>query len=440
MALLLASAVGDAQPVVDGRYCAASVARRDVLRNERGHLLYMSPDAFIARDGELLVAGQYSAEFVRNDQKVFDVPQPNRVLAVIRQRSGTTRTFPRFAMGDLQPMAVRAVALGAGSWGVLVHAAKPGPGGGPTDRGTLLFATLSLAGWGAVERVPLPHKVYPLSSLAPHVVMQGERVIAAMPADSGELRHGVLLVERTQGQWRSRFLSIGIAAYTAVAIDGASGEVALAVVKANEALKRDGNSLFLMYPERRNDSLRLLVPGGTSPVHHPVMHGTTRGLSLAWRVDERHENGAARTAVQAIVEPGLVIDPTRIIAEPARLTALPGKEALAIVSSPTSGSDSIQITLHTLPAPSVGVRLRYSTNFAGILGAARWSESEIAVGLTAEAKDGGYLITELLWIGTRCGTAGKSAADATSSYRSMHHVYPSNFASSPAAVRERLPY
>jgi len=370
---------------------------------------------------------------------VFDVPKPNRVLAVIRQRNGSTRTFPRFAMGELEPTAVRAVALGAGSWGVLVHAAKPGPDGQPTDRGTLLFATLSLAGWGAVEHVPLPNKVYPSSSLAPHVVMQGERVIAAMPADSGDLRHGVLLVERTRGRWRLRFLGIGITAYTAVAIDGASGEVALAVVKANESLKSDGNSLFLMYPDRTNAALQLLVPGGAAPVHHPVMHGTTRGLSLVWREQKRSQGGAARTAVQAIVEPGLVIAPTRIFAQPARTTAVPGNEALAIVSSQKNGSDSTQITLHTLPAPSVGVRLRYSTNFAGILGAARWSESEIAVGLTAEAKDGGYLITELLWIGTRCGTTVKSATDATSTYRSVHHVHSSNFASSHAAVRERLP-
>jgi len=439
-AMLAAPLAGQAQPVPAAQYCEAPIVRREVLRNERGNPIYVSPESFIAQDGELLVAGQFSIEFVRNDKNVYNVSQPNSVLAVVRSSDGTVRTFPRFPMGELLPTALRAVAMGNGSWGVLVHAAKIDPNAPQVVRGTLWFATLTRSGWGAVERVPLPRDVHPLSTMARHMVVVGDRVIAAMTADSGDEVNGVLLVERERGKWRTRFLNTGVASYTALALDGATGELVLGVVRADQTQASDANSLFLMFPDRRNHALRLLVRGGQSPVHHPVMHATSRGISVAWRVHERNEQGRSKTAVQAVVEPRRAQMASRIIAEPAYVTTVSGHEALALVAARNTRADSIYVTLHTLPAPSVGVRLRYSSSFAEVIGAARWSESEIAVGLLA-AKDGNHLVNEILWIGTRCTGAvtSTSATDTASSYRSPHHVQPSHSSSGRAAVRERLP-
>ncbi len=439
-ALLLAPTVGHAQPVVEGKYCEAPITRREVLRSERGNPLYVAPEAMLERNGELLIAGPFSVEFSRDRNGEPGMSEPNSVLAVIRRVDGKVLTFPRFALPAGDVVAVRAVSLAAGSWGVLVLSEQPENNRTSSEQATLGFATLTHSGWGAVEQVPLPQHVQPQASLARHMVVHGDRVSAAMPADSARRAYGVLLVERERGRWRSRFINTEIAAYTALARDGATGELALAVVRADHTQATDGNSLFLMYPDRADKTLRLLVRGGSSPVHHPVMHSTARGLHIAWRVHQRSAGGAT-TALQATLEPGRDLLVRRLANDPARITAVVGPEALAIVATQNKGADSTLVTLHALPAPSVGVRLTYSSTFAEVLGAARWSESEVAVSLLSAAKDGGRLINEILWIGTRCANAvnGESATDATSSYRSPHHDQTSHSSGGRAAAHKRLP-
>lgn len=440
LALLGSAGSVSGQPISPERYCEATIVRRSLLRNERGHLTYVSPEAILSRDGDMLFAGQYSVEFDPKPQGHADGMTSNRLLAVIRQASGTVRTFPPFDIGDREISTVRAVSIAPGQWGVLVHAHTLAQKPSLPQLGTLWFAVLTANGWGAVERVPLPAGIQPVASLAKDMVVMGESVIAAAPADSAGNVSGVLIAERVRGVWRSRYVATQRAAYVAIALDGGTGELAIAVAKADVTRNADSNSLFLMYPDRKNDSLRLLVQGGRTPAHHPTMKSSARGLTLAWTALSSVA-GVPAYAMQAAVEGGQLRRTSRIAARPAAVSTVSDANAMVAVAR-NFDADSVEVTLHALPAPSEGVRLTYRARFAEVVRATRASESEIAVAILATAIDGDHLIYEILWIRPRC--AGSSRAqrmpDATSSHRSMYHVETTHSASNAAGIRKRVPH
>lgn len=438
-ALTGAPLISHAQPVGEPPYCEAPVVRREMLRSERGNPLYLSPEAMLERDGELLLAGQFSAEFVRQGQGMYDIGEQNHVLAVLRRRDGTVRTFGHFPIDGREPADVRVVALGREGWGVLVLGAVRDSQPRIPRRGALYFAPLTEAGWGAVVTVPLPAGVQPVAPMARHMVQQGDRIIASMNADSGGSVSGILLVERRGGVWRSRFIGSPSVSYTALALDGGTNELAMAVVAVNRATQRDRNSLFLSYPDRKHDSLKLLVSGLEAPVHHPRMHSTSRGLSLAWTAHLPVEGGVSMRAMQLAVESGLPLAPRQLASSPGFVTTIADRFPLAIVVS-AHASDSLALALYFLPAPSVGVRLTYRSSFAEVADATRGSGSEIVVALLAASSDGSHLIKELLWIEPRCRSdAGRdSATGATSPDRRTPHVPTLPLAGSSAAVRKRM--
>lgn len=397
-----------------GEPCAATVIRRETLRDSTGALLYVAPDVVLARDGELLLAGHASARFPFDANGLAMDDTASAFVAVLRSVDGRVRTFaapPPLTGASLRDL--RAVALPNRRWGVLFFNETTHPQRAvraTTD--SLWFGILGPTGWEQVEPLPVPADVRLYLPVAQPMQMRGNTIAAAVPAERVGSGSGVLLLERTDATWRTRFLPTFSIAYAGLAFDGDTGALRLLAVHATPDLKpgsQSSNELFLYDPDRMGSSRTRLPVFPTLPAraaHHPTMLQVGNALSIVWLARDRSDSLSRQVPTHLLVRDGVVQPPITLGEHADRVISVPaGPEQVHVLTAHHSHVDTVQVDIRTLPALSRGVRLRHATNFAEVFGAGRWNDSTVVVtllrGTTLEATS---IATEVFWIRAQCSS------------------------------------
>jgi hypothetical protein len=387
--------------------CDATIVRRETLRDSAGNLLYVSPDVVVARDGELLLAGHSTARFHRKPDGSFDDGVANAFAVAVRSASGVVRTVAApevLAKATLRDL--RAVALPNGRWGVLfLDYPESSVRNAPPPVASLWFGVLGASGWESVERVPVPDGVRLLTPVARPMQVAGDRVLAAVPARDASGESGVLLAERVGRRWRARHHAVRGLGYAGIAMSGASRTPTVVAVRPDDVVQGfSTNEVFLYHPARRTDSLVKVPVERTAPAHDPIMHATTRGLSVAWLADVPVGGETRRVPYHSFVRDGVPEMARPLGDEATRLITVPnGGDGVIAVTARSSAMDTIQVDIQHLPLSSRGVRLTHAARFAEVIGAARWNESELVVTLLNATMVGTItLSSEVFWIKAQC--------------------------------------
>jgi hypothetical protein len=400
-------------PAVD-EPCAATVVRRETLRDSTGALLYVAPDVVLARDGELLLAGHASARFPFDANGLTLDDTSSAFVAVLRSVDGRVRTFAAPpALADASLRDLRAVALPNRRWGVLFFNEATHPQRAvraTTD--SLWFGVLGPTGWEQVEPLPVPPDVRLYLPVAQPMQMRGNTIAAAVPAERTGSGSGVLLLERIGASWRTRFLATVSIAYAGLAFDGGTSALRLLAVHVDPDPtpgSRSSNELFLYNPDRMESSrtrLPVFPALPARPAHHPTMLQVGNGLSIAWLAVDRSDSLSRQVPTHLLVRDGVAQPPIALGEHAARVISVPaGEEQVHVLTAHNSHVDSVQVDIRTFPALSRGVRLRHATTFAEVFGAGRWNDSTVVVtllrGTTLEATS---IATEVFWIKAQCSS------------------------------------
>jgi hypothetical protein len=400
-------------PAVD-EPCAATVVRRETLRDSTGALLYVAPDVVLARDGELLLAGHASARFPLGANGLTLDDTSSAFVAVLRSVDGRVRTFaapPALTGASLRDL--RAVALPNRRWGVLFFNETTHPQRAVrATNDSLWFGILGPTGWEQVEPLPVPADVRLYLPVAQPMQMRGNTIAAAVPAERVGSGSGVLLLERTDATWRTRFLPTFSIAYAGLAFAGDTGALRLLAVHANPDPmpgSRSSNELYLYDPDRMGSSRTRLLVFPTLPAraaHHPTMLSVGNAMSIAWLARDRSDSLARQVPTHLLVRDGVVQPPITLGERADRVLSVPaGPEQVHVLTAHNSHVDTVQVDIRTLPALSRGVRLRHATTFAEVFGAGRWNDSTVVVtllrGTTLEATS---IATEVFWIKAQCSS------------------------------------
>jgi len=398
-------------PAVD-EPCAATVIRRETLRDSTGALLYVAPDVVLSRDGELLLAGHATARFIANADSHTFTPDSQSFVGVRRTADGRTHPIAMpAALAGASLRDLRAVPLPNRRWGVLFFNQATEVQRTPkATSDSLWYGVLGPAGWERVEAIAVPNDIRLYLPVAHPMLARGEHVLAAVPAERRGGSAGVLLLEFERDAWRTRFLPTHGIAYAGLAFDGSKGALrVLAVHTDPEPVPgtRSSNELYLYDPERMQDSrikLSVFPALPAWPAHDPTILQVGRALSVAWLAADRSEAQGRRVPTHLFVRDGVAEPPHVLGAQAARVISVPaGNEQVHVVTSHTSHVDSVQVDIHTLPALSRGVRLRHSASFAEIMGAGRWNDSTVIVTLLSRTiTEATSIATEVFWIKTQC--------------------------------------
>lgn len=392
--------------------CAATVVRRETLRDSTGALLYVAPDVVLARDGELLLAGHATARFIADAGGRTFTADSQPFVGVLRTADGRSRTIPMPAvLASASLRDLRAVPLPNKRWGVLFFNQATEVRRTPkATADSLWFGVFGPAGWERVVAIAVPADIRMYLPVAHPMIARGTEVFAAVPAERQGGSAGVLLLESDGHAWRTRFLPTYSIAYAGLAFHGTTGALRVLAVHPDPEPApgtRSSNELYLYDPERMHDSRTRLSVFPALPArsaHDPTMVQVGRSLSVTWLAADRSDSIERRVPTHLMVRDGVAQPPHVLGVEAARVTSVPaGAEQVHVVTSYNSHPDSVQVDIRTLPALSRGVRLRHSTNFAEIMGAGRWNDSTVIVtlfsGTIAEATS---IATEVFWIKAHC--------------------------------------
>lgn len=400
-----------AAPAVD-EPCAATVMRRETLRDSTGALLYVAPDVVLSHEGELLLVGHATARFIASaDGRTF-TPDSQSFVGVRRSVDGRTHLIARpAALAGAALRDLRAVPLPNRRWGVLFFNQATEVRRTPkATSDSLWYGVLGPAGWERVHAIAVPTDIRLYLPVARPMLARGGQVLAAVPAERRGGSAGVLLLESERGAWRTRFLPTHGIAYAGLAVDGRTGALRVLAVHTDpepDPGTRSSNELYLYDPDRMQDSrLKLAVfPALPAwPAHDPTMLQVGRTLSVAWLATDRSEAHERRVPTHLFVRDGVAQPPHVLGAQAARVISVPaGNEQVHVVTSHSSHIDSVHVDIHTLPARSRGVRLRHSTSLAEIMGAGRWNDSTVIVTLLSRTiTEATSIATEVFWIKAQC--------------------------------------
>jgi len=403
-----------AQGVAVDEPCAATVVRRETLRDSTGALLYVAPDVVLAHQGELLLAGHATARFAINAAGDVIGADPSAFVAAVRTIDGRVRTFPApSALAKATLRDLRAVPLPNRRWGILFYHEATATDRTPrATADSLWYGVLGPAGWERVDALPVPADVRLRLPVARPLQLHGTTVTAAVPAERAGGAVGVLVLESSGSVWRVRFLAThGFnIAYAAFAADSVGGEERVLAVHTDPAPapgSRSGNELYLYDPARMRDSrqkLSVFPALPERPAHHPTMLPVSRGVSVAWLAADRSDSLGRQVPTHLLVRDGVAQPPVTLGDHAVRLISIPAASAqVHIVTSHNSHVDSVQVDIQTLPALSRGVRLRHATTYAEVMGAGRWNDSTVIVTLlNATVVEATSIATEVFWITAQC--------------------------------------
>jgi hypothetical protein len=386
--------------------CEATVVRRETLRDSAGNLLYIAPDAVVAHDGELLLAGHASVMFTKGEDGAFSTPVPSAFAVLVRDRHGRVRTYP--APPSMDPTALRdlrATRLSGGRWGVLFF--QPRDETAPPDsvEDRLAFAILGPSGWERVERLQVPIGYRVQLPLPRSLQRRGDRIVIALVVRNRHDEGGVALFTRDGDRWSHRVLREDGVTYADLAINPRTGAQALLTVRSDRVPgTRSSNEVFVRTlpaaPSRRH--LIPVVP--KVPAHDPLLHAVGTRWSAAW-LPLRMIGGRSRADVyHSLIETGDAPVSTRVAEDILWFVTFPiGDSDVMVVSSHQRSTDTSVVDLQLLPGSSRGIRLHHASPNARLMGATAWGSSEVVVTLAnVTMSKTPSASTEVYWIKARC--------------------------------------
>ena len=401
-------AIAQASPAVGT--CPGTVERTELMHDEQGNLLMFSHNHLATHDGEVMITGENSAAFALAGDGKPTLVHEDSLLALLRLRDGRVRAFARPDIGDWLLRFVTATPLGDGTWGLLLLTGREVPGRVILAPGPTWFMVVSARGVHSVQQLQMPDDVAPETRSDPAVARRGRRVVYATPARRlATDERGFLLLERTAGRWSTRYFATGGAAYVAPVFDGASGELVVAVVRAetNSVRLEDSNSLFLMRPDRPESRLELAAVGGDAPIHRPQLAATRGGFAIAWfRILPRTVRRAHFPAYFSMVEQGAVLDSRHPDGDVLRVAAVAGPDSTGLILLARSADDNVDDGATELDIVSPNsrdrtVRLRMPTAVDGAVLAA-WNGKQLVVSYPRPLGGGTHVASELAYIQPRC--------------------------------------
>ena len=390
--------------------CEATVVRRETLKDSAGGLLYIAPDAVVARDGELLLAGHNSLRFARGANGEYDIPTPSSFVLVRRDRQGRVHTVAapaELAQSELRDL--RVTALPNGRWGVLFFEVRDTSRiFSPLNR--LVFAELGPKGWTSVATLS-PPAGYEFGLPVPRAVLHhnGRITVAAVlrHIEEGGDRSGVMLFTRERGTWSSRIVSEQYVSHADLALDERKGLLSLLTIRADVGPGITSvNEVFvrtLPHPPLRSHRVPFAP---VIPAFEPVLHRLPTGLSAAWITREERGNNVRSIAWHSFVTSSRRDSARRVADDVERfVTVRLSDERVVGVTSTQSTPDTVEVQLHTLPESSRGIRLLHPSIHARIMGAGRWSDSELVVTLAnMTTTRTPSIATEVYWLTAHCST------------------------------------
>jgi hypothetical protein len=392
--------------------CEVPVLRRDTLRDAQGRPFFLVPDAMASRDGHLLIAGHRSVRLDTDARGTATGGEQDAVLASLRTADGTHRTFSRpddLGHVDLEP--VRAAALPGGRWAVLL-----------TDRSGSLenavalrtwLAVLGPDGWEEVRPLAPPPGVRILAGAGAPLQVDGERLLAALPAIRNDDDFGAVLLEGTPTRPTLRFHPLPGAAYTAAAFATAAHEPALFAVHPDPDAPGSGNTLFLHFPDRLAVAPRALTNGTLEALHAPSALRVADGFRVTAMAQSRANRSAPARAVHLFVPDTGAPVPELHAADAVRATSVIEADGAVLVihsQSDTAGPPVVQ--LHRFPGPGRGMRVPVTPTRGEILGAVRDGASDLVIASLLGGVDQAIAPSlALTWISPQCqATSGRETA------------------------------
>ncbi len=383
--------------------CPSAITKREVLHDERGQPIHISPDGLAERDGALLLAGQFSATFGLNADTSVGLTSQDSIVALLRLPNGTVRTFARPPIGEWSVEDVVATPLGANAWGLLITTSRDTPGSAPLAHGPVWFMRLTSQGASSAQQLVLPPGITANGRAPGDVAVRGSRVVFALTASDSLHNDLVVLLEPKGSRWQSSVIQSDGVGWVAVGFDGANGELAVVIVKPDYTQRVDANSLFLVRPERRANVFERLATGGSRPIHQPSVVSTKSGLAVSWhRRPLRMSTGGLYPSFLSLIEYDAV-RPPRSVGEPATKVRVLGDSAHAphLVLVRGAAGDSSEIDIVAPSSPNTTVRVHVASAGARAMRAVQVG-SRIVVSQPRVLGGGTHLASELLWISTRC--------------------------------------
>jgi hypothetical protein len=243
----------------------------------------------------------------------------------------------------------------------------------------------------------------------PRAVLQtnGRVTVAAVVRKEGGDGGGVILFTRERGTWLGRLVPEPLVSHADVAVDAGSGALSLLTVRADLVPGvRSQNEVFVRtlpsLPLRSNR-----VPfAPVAPAFDPILHRTTAGLSAAWITKELRDNDVHAVAWHTLISSNRRDSARRIADAVERLVMVPlTDDRLLAVMSRQLAKDTVEVLLHALPESSRGIRLLHPSIHARIMGAGRWSDSELVVTVSnMTITRTPSIVTEVYWLTAHCST------------------------------------
>jgi hypothetical protein len=387
--------------------CAATVVRHETLRDSAGNLLYIAPDAVVAHEGELLLAGHASILFTKGPDGAFSEPVPSAFSVIVRDRQGRVRTYP--APPPMDPTTLRdlrATRLPGGRWGVLFFEERE-PARMRSVRNRVFLAELGPSGWERVDELPAPPEAQFIMPVPRSIAVRGDRVQVAMSVQGDHDTGGVMLYRRDRGRWTSHLQHEPFVTAADIAFAPRDGSVGVLSVRSDlEPRTANRHEVFLRVLPEAPSRRGLIRATPVAPAYDPLLHHTGSAWSASWIALEQRANGIVHTANHAFVTRDRTPASLVIADDIAWFVTVPmGDGAVLAVTSAQGTADTTIVDLQLLPESPRGVRLRHPSPYARLMAASRWSASEIVVALVRATTTGTFSVnTELLWLEAQCST------------------------------------
>lgn len=250
---------------------------------EGGRQLYVEPAAFVANSrGEVLLGG--STNFLTSfgpDGKVNGMSRDSVFGAVIRP-DGSAHIVGAPIEGRLMS-GIRAVARRDGGWEVVFAEVRPYVGTDRPDSAVRLWhGVYDGDRWTGLEQLPLPPEAVLRPNLSSSLAQRGDSLAWAMQMRAPHGRIQIALFERRNGHWVYELVPT-FHARVELSYSDTLG-LMMAVVQADTAVRRDGNSLFLWTRHPTWKKLRRIVYGSAEgPTYSPSLTHSLRGAVLSWQ-------------------------------------------------------------------------------------------------------------------------------------------------------------
>jgi hypothetical protein len=282
----------------DPQACSPQQTAADTLRIDDGWV-YVEPQALTESAGTLGLFGSPAyitapgaAPLLRED-----------LVGVVYSSASRENTLPVWAPEAVgRPGMIRAVPTSGGRWEVIL--AQMTDESNLIDRHVLrLFAGVYGHGrWTEVVEIKLPPEMNLRWLNASDLVRDSPGNLAfAVPVDTRDGGRDVVLFTRRREKWAYTPLHADQAAYAAVGLTP-QDEVVIAVVRPDDTLPVDTNSLFLHFGSEGWKGRRV-VTGGNTPIHEPTIAATDSGMVVSFwvRVQDRREARAYYTAFDTTI-------------------------------------------------------------------------------------------------------------------------------------------